>query len=131
MTNKLLDATKREIQIGQWVVQPYVLGSSLYTRLAYIQDVMLDKGKVRLLKFGFVTPGDWENVPGQTRQEYVLRHHEAAWERSTSLVSNTTSLVIIDAAVALATYDGLAEWIEDQWGGDIVGSPKNTKVKSI
>lgn len=129
----LLDATSRELEAGQWVVQPYMSSSSIYARVAYIDAINPTTGKVRLVKYTHVIPGEWVDDPRASngRQRYETRPEDATWERTKTSIANTAALTIIDSAVAMNAFDGLAKWIENEWAGDPSGSIITTKTQII
>lgn len=107
-----LDATKRELKGGQWVVQSYSSGRNIRTRIAYI--ISTEERRVRLTHFTYYVPGEWQG------QRWVPNPAAAKWERaSPRYVSNVDQLTIIDPSIAFGAQDpGLQDWIENVLGGD-------------
>lgn len=114
------DATGRKLEVGQWVVQPFLSSRVLRTRIVYVEELLPSKEKIRLIKFNYFVPGDWEfpDAPYSQRGSWIVRLPEATWDRSHTLISKVETLTIIPADVALSAQPALAEWIETHWNGD-------------
>lgn len=115
MSNVVVDSTGRELKAGQWVVQPYAQSHSVYTRIAYVIEVL--DSRASITHFTHTVPGDWEDGP--TGKVYVRRYHDAGWVRAKQrYLGSTANLTIIEDKVAFDAQIGLEEYINTVLNGD-------------